>query len=264
MARQIGEQGGTLRDAPPLEGDVHLPIYRRLYQTFARRIADGEWKPGDGLPAEIDIARRYSIAPGTVRRAMDDLADHGLIERKHGRGTFIRRPNFDNAMLRFFRFRDVSGAAILPESRIISRKIVATPPHVAERLKLTDATVIHMVRHRLWDGASRLIEDIYLPVPRFGPLLSVSPDEIGPLLYPAYEHLCGQLVFAIREEIAITDASASDALQLSLKPDDLIVAVTRVAYNATGLPIEWRISRGEARRFRYSLSSSPLNGHLPG
>jgi GntR family transcriptional regulator len=253
MARRSSASAAALRLPPPLEGDVHLPLYRRLYQTFARQIAAGDWKPGDGLPAETDIARCYAIAPGTVRRAMEDLAANGLIDRRHGRGTFVRRPNFDNAMLRFFRFRDATGAAFLPESRIIARQVIVPPAHVSERLGTT-AKVIHIVRHRLWDGAPRLIEDIYLPLARFRPLLSADADAIGPLLYPAYERLCGTVVFAIDEDIAMRDAAPEDAAALGLAPGDLVVRVERTARDATGVPIEWRLSRGEARRFRYRLT----------
>lgn len=256
MARTLSAFNGMMHDAPPLEGDSHLPLYRRLYETFARRIAAGEWRPGDGLPAETEIARRYGIAPGTVRRAMDDLASSGLVERKHGLGTFVRRPNFDNAMLKFFRFRDSSGAAFLPESRIISREIVPMTPILAQHLDLNNRTIIRMVRHRLWDGAPRLIEDIYLPVARFAPLLDADPAAIGPLLYPAYERLCGQIVFAIEEEIALSAASADDATKLGLKAGDLVVSIERIARDATGTPIEWRVSRGEALRFRYRLTAS--------
>lgn len=254
MARPLGTPDAMVRSAPPLAGDAHLPLYRRLYQTFAQRIAAGEWKPGDGLPSETDLAKHYHMAPGTVRRALDDLSGNGLVERKHGHGTFVRRPNFDNAMLRFFRFRDATGAAILPESRIVSRRIAPTPPHVAKVPGLAAPTVLHMVRHRMWDGAPRLIEDIYLPLSRFELLVSAAPDAIGPLLYPAYERLCGQIVFTIEEDIAIAPSTEEDAAQLGLAPGDLVVRIERTARDATGVPMEWRVSRAEARRFRYRLA----------
>jgi len=243
------------REAYALCGDSHLPLYRRLYLAFAEQIAAGVLKPGDSLPAEADIARRYTLAPGTVRRAMQDLADKGLIDRIHGRGTFVRRPNFDHAMLRFLRFRDSGGAVIHPESRIVARRIIPIPAQLGAKLATAERTVLHMVRHRLWDGAVRLIEDIYLPEHRFIRLLDASPEEVGPLLYPAYERLCGQLVCGIEEEIAMTEATAEDAAALGLAPGSLVVSIERLARDATGRPLEWRLSRAEAKRFRYRVSS---------
>ena len=253
----MGIRTNNLSDESTLDGDEHLPLYRRLYQTIARRIADADWRPGDALPAELDLAKHYGVAPGTVRKAIDKLADDGLIERRHGSGTFIRRPNFDNMMVRFFLFRDPSGGIILPASHILSREIIPASALVAERLGMREGDdVIKMVRHRHWEGAARLLEDIFLPPALFRGILNYTPEEIGPLLYPAYERLCGQLVCFIEEEITVRDVSRNDAAILQLKPDDLVVAIERVAKNASGLPIEWRISLGEARHFRYRISVS--------
>lgn len=254
MARSRRTAAG-MPEAGVLSGDEHLPIYRRLYLALVEQIASGALKPGDSLPAEGDIARHYNIAPGTVRRAMQELADKGLIDRVHGRGTFVRRPNFDNAMLRFLRFRNAAGAVILPESRIVARRIIPIPEHLAAKLFTVERTVLHMVRHRLWDGAVRLVEDIYLPARRFRALLDASPQDIGPLLYPAYERLCGQLVCAIEEELAVTEATADDAHALGLAPGSLVVNIERSAKDAMGNPLEWRLSRAEAKSFRYNVSS---------
>ena len=253
----MGIRDGNPQEALTLEGDEHLPLYRRLYQTIARRIANAEWRPGDALPSELDLARQYGVAPGTIRKAIDELVDDGLIERRHGSGTFIRRPNFDNMMVRFFLFRDPSGGMIMPESHILSRQIVPANALVAARLRMREGDdVIKVVRHRHWEGTARLLEDIFLPQDRFRAILDHSAEDIGPLLYPAYERLCGQLVCFIEEEITITDVSDEDAGILKLERGDLVVAIERLAKNATGQPIEWRISRGEARRFRYKINVS--------
>lgn len=264
MSRRASGVEAVPIDIPALMGSPYLPLYRRVCETFARMIADGRWRPGDALPAETDIARAYNIAPGTVRRALDELADNRLIERRQGIGTFVHRPNFDNAMLRFFRFRGVDGAAFVPESRVVALGIAACPPAPMEALGLTEPQAVLLVRHRIWDGAVRLIERIYLPPRRFAALLDAKPDEIGPLLYPAYERICGQVVFQIEEEIAILEASPEDAAELQLQSGDLVFSIERVARDATGAAIEWRVSRGDARRFRYQVSPAsavPGGGH---
>ncbi len=245
----------TIRDDFQIDGDKDIPLYKRLYRTIARRIAEAEWRPGDVLPSEVDLARNYGVAPGTMRKAIDALADDGLIERRHGCGTFIRRPNFDNMMLRFFLFRDAQGRQILPESELLLREAVLPPRHIASHLKLDDGErAIKLIRHRHWEEAPRLLEDIYLPLKRFEALMDHPVTDIGPLLYPEYERLCGELVCFIAEEIRIEDASIEDAVDLRLSKGELVVAIERLAKDAAGWPIEWRVSRGEARRFRYRLN----------
>ncbi len=245
----------NIKDDFRIDGDEDIPLYKRLYRTIARRIAEAEWKPGDVLPSEVDLARNYGVAPGTMRKAIDALADDGLIERRHGSGTFIRRPNFDNMMLRFFLFRDAEGAQIVPESELLSREVVLPAENIAFYLKLgKDERAIRLVRHRHWDGAPRLLEDIYLPFKRFEALMDYPITDIGPLLYPEYERLCGELVCFIEEEIRIHDALAIDAADLRLADGELVVSIERLAKDAAGMPIEWRNSRGEARRFRYKIN----------
>lgn len=244
----------AVRPLPPLAGDPHLPLYRRLYQAFAEEIARGAWMPGDSLPAETRIAEIYRIAPGTVRKAIDELADRQLVDRRHGQGTFVTRPNFDNAMLRFFRFRDDRGGPVLPESRILTRAIIETPGWLSDRWPIPERELVHLRRQRSWEGAVRLVEDIFLPVPLFRPLITADEAEIGPLLYPAYERLCHQVVYGIEEDIVIRDATDADRQVLGLAAGDLVVEIARLARNAVGAPLEWRLSRAEARRFRYHLA----------
>jgi GntR family transcriptional regulator len=252
--RRHSNPAGSAAAIPPLAGTAYAPLYRRVYETIAGMIAAGAWRPGDSLPAETDIARAYKVAAGTVRKAMDELVGDGLIERRQGLGTFVHRPNFDNSMLRFFRFRDAAGDAFVPESQIVTCRLEPCHGRAAEVIELQDGMAIHLLRRRQWDGVVRLIEDIHLPARRFSRLLDVGPQEIGPLLYPAYERHCGQVVFSIEEKIDIREASPGDAAMLGLEAGSLAFHIERIARDATGAAIEWRVSRGDARQFRYEVT----------
>ena len=241
-------------DRRPLQGDVHLPLYRRLHLTIARRIAEADWVPGDALPAELELSRSFGVAPGTVRKAIDELVRDGLVERRHGAGNFVRRSNFDHMMTRFFLFRDEAGQMMLPESCIVARDVVPASAPLAQRLALREGDpLVKITRHRSWDGGIRLLEDIYLPRARFERILTATAEAIGPLLYPAYETLCGELVCFIEEEITVQPASEADAHLFGVEPGTHVVAVERTAKDAVQQPIEWRLSRGETSRFRYRV-----------
>ncbi|MCW1411247.1 GntR family transcriptional regulator [Rhizobium sp. 1AS11] len=234
-----------------------MPLYRRLRETIAGKITKGEYKPGEALPAEVEIARLYNVAPGTARKAIEELVNEGLLERRHGAGTFVRRPNFNNSMLRFFLFRGTKGKTLTPESRIVSRSVESASEAVAGHLNLPPGEkVIHLNRLRLWEGAPRLLEDIYLPFTLFHPIIDLDESVIGPLLYPAYEIHCGQLVSFVKEEISVTDATADDAAILGLGAHEMVVNIDRLAMNPSRIPIEWRRSHGEARRFHYQVDFS--------
>ncbi len=75
--------------------DERLPLYQRLKDEMLDKIADGTWLPDQAIPTEAELTRHYGVAVGTVRKAVDMLVAEGLLQRIQGRGTFLRRPNFD-------------------------------------------------------------------------------------------------------------------------------------------------------------------------
>ena len=83
------------------------------------RVTSGEWPPGSALPSESDLAKEYKVALGTMRQAIACAVEDGLLERVHGKGTFVRSELQDALMFRFFRFRDLhkSGCFVMPNSR---------------------------------------------------------------------------------------------------------------------------------------------------
>lgn len=71
-----------------------IPIYYQLFKYFEKRIRSGDYKPGDALPTEIEIAERFGISRMTVRRAIAELANLGMVYTQKGKGTFVAKPNW--------------------------------------------------------------------------------------------------------------------------------------------------------------------------
>src|SRR3954467_9264211 len=87
-------------ESPILEElDQRLPLYARLADVLTRRIASGEWSPDAPLPAETALATDYGVSVGTLRKAMGQLVDEGLLERRQGSGTFVRRARLHKALV---------------------------------------------------------------------------------------------------------------------------------------------------------------------
>jgi GntR family transcriptional regulator len=66
-----------------------VPLHHQVYLDLSSAMDDGEWKPGDRLPTERELAERYGCSLITVRRALSELVREGRIERTRGRGTFV-------------------------------------------------------------------------------------------------------------------------------------------------------------------------------
>jgi len=237
-----------------LSSDVRLPLYQRLRDQLAEQIAHNRWRPGEAIPTEAALSSEYCLSTGTVRKAIDMLVSENILERQQGRGTFIRRPQFQSSLFRFFRFQSVSGERQVPESRILSIEPVSAPSAVSQALGLPlDASVIRMIRLRLLDAQPVLAEEIWLPQVQFQTLLEIDLSKQGPLLYPIYEELCGQVVAYAEETLTAEAISDVPARLLQVPAGSPVVVIERLARNYAGQPLEWRRSRGHASHFRYSV-----------
>lgn len=237
-----------------LRGDERLPRYQRVADQLRQEIADGLRRPGDQMPSENVLADQYSLAPGTIRQAVSQLVSEGVLERFQGKGTFVRRPNFDHSLFRFFRFVGRSNQNEIPEGRILSRNIETAPEAASLRLGLNkDEHAICITRLRLLESQPVLCEEIWLALPDFRPILDIEEKKLGPLLYPIYDEVCGQTVANAEEELTVEAASCETAHILHIAEGEPVIVIERLAKGFDGAPVEWRRSVGRADQFRYQI-----------
>lgn len=205
------------------------------------------------MPSEQTLADEHQVALGTMRRALQLLEERGLVDRVHGKGTFVRQGLAGATMLRFFRFGQTAGE--VPLSSIVSCKTTAASAEVATSLQLPPrADVIRLQRLRLFDGEPCLFEEIWLPAHRFSQLLKREIGEWHNLLYPFYAEVCGVHVMRAVDQISFAALTAQQARQLKLPAGHPCAVVRRVASDLQGNPVEYRVSRGDAYAFTYSAT----------
>ena len=232
-----------------MTSDRRLPAYQRLRDALAHRIAEGEWGPDAALPSENRLASEHMLSVGTVRKAIQQLVDEGLLERRQGSGTYLRKPAFDATLFRFFQIREHGSATSIPTSRLISRTRMNAPDHVAETLGTSD--VIQIQRLRCLSEQPLLSEEIYIPAARFEGFEAIPETEIGPLLYPVYFERFGVFVARAEDEVHFGAADAQTAARLGMVQDGPVAMIERTAFDIAGDAIEWRLAAGRAANFRY-------------
>ncbi|WP_395703980.1 GntR family transcriptional regulator [Aquabacterium sp.] len=238
--------------AAPVQPAPGQSRYGALAAALQRRIVAGEWPPGTALPAETTLAGEHGVALGTLRQALQLLADQGLIERRHGRGTYVRSGLAGAPMLRFFRF---GSGAETPASRILSRQTVPAPAEAARRLGIgRGEPVLRLQRLRSLGGTPCLLEDIWLPLPLFEALAEGDVAPWGDLLYPLFAERCGVHVTRAVDEIGFGRLGAAQARSLKLQAGHPCAVVTRQAYDLAGRCVELRTSRGDANAFHYTVT----------
>ncbi|SFC37687.1 GntR family transcriptional regulator [Tropicimonas isoalkanivorans] len=237
----------TSRDR--LEEDSRLPAYLRLRDRIAERIAAGEWTAEDALPSENILSREEGLSVGTVRKALQQLVAEGLLERRQGAGTFLRKPAFEPTLFRFFALQGADRTKTIPVSRLVARSVQNAPEEAAEVLGTTDC--IRIDRVRLLQDQPILSEEIWLPRERFEGIETVPEVEIGPLLYPFYLERFGAFVAHAEDEVSFASPPKAVAKRLGLAAGEFVAVIERTAFGLDGRPIEWRRSMGPARSFRY-------------
>jgi len=235
--------------------DIGRSRYAVLAQALRQRILAGEWVPGVALPAEQALALENQVALGTMRRALQVLVDEGLIERIHGRGTFVRAGLSGASMLRFFRFGSEDRS--VPRSAIVSAKAAVPPADVLRRLgRPPGQEVLQLLRVRSLDDAPCLLESIWLPLPEFTALQSGDSADWGDLLYPLYAQRCGVHVHRAVDSIGFGRLAAAQARRLGLPAGHPCAVVERSAFDIAGSCVEVRVTRGDANAFHYSVTLS--------
>src|ERR1700749_2401017 len=93
----------------------YRPLYRQVYDIVVRRVAEGNWRPGEALPSEQNLARELGVSQGTMRKVLDSLTAEKVLERRQGKGTFIAENTQERTLFRFFRMARPGGQRLKPE-----------------------------------------------------------------------------------------------------------------------------------------------------
>lgn len=227
--------------------------YGWLAATLRARIMQGEWVPGKALPSEAVLAKEQGVALGTLRQALALLVAQGLLERVHGRGTFVRAGLDGASMLRFFRFSHGDDRMAAPQSAILQRKVQLASAEEADALGLpAGASVIELHRLRSLNGRPCLLEHLVLPLPMFDALARSDTAAWDDLLYPMYQRVCGVTIHRAEDNLSFGLLKAEQAALLQLDAAHPCVVVQRLALDLGGQCVELRTTLGDAFAFQYT------------
>ena len=234
--------------------DRRLPLYQQVRDELLENISAGIWLPDTPIPTESELTKSYGVAIGTIRKAVDTLVNDGLLYRSQGRGTFVRRPDFNASLFRFFRQMSADGRFVIPKSQLLSKTMKQPSKHIADALSVnTMDHAICLERLRFLEERVVLTEEIWLPASLFSQLIDLDLSEFGNLLYPFYEQECGQLIASAKETLTIQSANTRIAGALNIAENSPVAVIERVAYGYDKTPLEYRISHGAAETFCYQI-----------
>ncbi len=219
------------------------PLYRQIKELLIKRLAAGEWRPGDALPSETALAQAYGVSQGTLRKALNAMEAERLVERRQGKGTFAARHSAKRSLFQFFHLVGANGERQLPESQALRcRGGSATRAEQAALELDAGAAVTRIQRIRRLNGRPVISEQIIVPSALFPGLQRCLPGEIPNTLYEMYETRYDVIVVHANERLRAVAAGNDEARLLGVAPGSPLLEIDRIALNIEKRPVEWRIS----------------------
>jgi len=249
------QQTGEAASAPAFS-----PLYQQIKSLILQSLQAGHWKPGDLIPSEIELAARFRVSQGTVRKAIDELAAEHLLVRRQGRGTFVATHAEQHVQYRFLRLLPDHGDADSegPAQRsIIDCKRQRAPADVARTLGLRTGDAVLQVRRVLaFQGVPTILEDLWLPGSAFKGLTAERLASYQGAMYALFETEFGVRMVRADEKLRAVAADAQAAEQLQVATGSPLLSVERVAYTYQDAPMELRrgLYRTDTHHYRNSLS----------
>lgn len=239
--------------------DTALPLYRQIRQTIVRSLQAGEWKPHGLIPSEVELARRYQVSQGTVRKAIDELVAEGLLLRRQGKGTFVASHDEQQVRYRFLRLQ--SDRPELSETRKPQRNIVEccrlrAPADLARVLGLNTGDTLLLIRRVLsFAGIPTVLEEIWLPALLFRGLTAERLRDYPDSTYVLFEKEYGVRMVRAEEKLRAVLPDAAQAALLQCDAGTPLLQIERISYTFNNQPVELRrvLNRTDRHYYRNTL-----------
>jgi GntR family transcriptional regulator len=223
--------------APP----TFSPLYQQIKALITQSLEQGEWRPGELIPSEVELAARYKVSQGTVRKAIDELAAEHLLLRRQGKGTFVATHHEARVQFRFLRLVPDEGDLVPPERRILDCKRVRATSDVARFLELKSGDATVMIRRLLtFRETPTVLDEIWLPGAQFKGLTVERLSEYKGPMYGMFETEFGVRMIRAEERIRAVAADPSAASVLSVAQGTPLLSVERVSFTYGDKPVEFR------------------------
>lgn len=229
------------------------PLWHQAEQALRALIANGTWPDGTQIPNEERLSRMLGVSRITIRHALRNVEESGLLRREHGRGTFVRSNTVIAGVRGLTSFtQEMAGLGLVVGSRILDMDEVQADAQVATALEIKEGTpTVRLRRLRLGNDAPIGIQTAHMPLSRVKGFLNLDPASS---LYETLRSRFGIVPREAREVYRVGSVSETDAELLDLPAGSPAFVVERITSDAIG-PFEFTVSvmRGDRYEIRSKL-----------
>jgi GntR family transcriptional regulator len=230
----------SLGDKVPL----FSPLYQQIKSLLLKGLEKGDWRPGEMIPSEMELAQRFQVSQGTVRKAIDELSQENLLIRKQGKGTYVATHSEHGAQYRFLKLvaNPEKPQYIGPAKReILWCKLSSPSPSDAQALQLKpDSKVWHIRRILSFASLPTILEDLCLPGDAFVGLSALELQHHQGPTYALFETKYGVRMVRAQEQIRATMPTQEECQLLNIEPNIPLLSVERTSFTYQDVPMEIR------------------------
>jgi GntR family transcriptional regulator len=222
-------------------GPAFSPLYQQIKALLVQSLKDGVWRPGQAIPSEVELAGRFRVSQGTVRKAIDELAAENMLVRRQGKGTFVATHAEQSTQYRFLRLMPDDGSEPALQRKLLDCRRMRAPVEVIRALDLKAGDAAVQVRRLLLNGNTPVVlDDIWLPGPAFKGLTVERLQAWRGPMYRLFEAEFALHMVRAEEKIRAVAATAEEAELLQLPPGAPLLSVERLSYTYGDRPVELR------------------------
>ena len=244
MTTQVFSVETTESTDPSSSAPAFSPLYQQIKGLILQGLQSGEWKPGEGIPSEMELAARYRVSQGTVRKAIDELANHNLLVRRQGKGTFVATHAEQQVQYRFLKLMPDLGQPRREgpaQRKIIDCKRLRANAEIGRSLALRTGDAVLQVRRVLsFAGVPTILEDLWLPGTPFKGLTAERLSDYHGPMYALFETAFGVRMVRAEEKIKAVVPDDAQCKLLEIKSHTPLLSVERTAYTYNDTPMELR------------------------
>lgn len=224
-------------------------VYKEIVNLLKNTISSPTYNIGDILPSEKELAESCNVSRNTMRKALKVLEEEGLIERRHGSGTYLRNKHFQAFVTHLDSFTEIARSeGKKPTSLVLRFELQAASQEIATRLQLiTGEPVYYSKRLRHIDNVPMQVEETWLSVNRF-PDLTVNHMKKSKFSY--IEDECQVIIQGCYESFQPMLPSPEIAKMLHISTRDPIIKMETQSIDENNNPIDYSILYTNAFEFQ--------------
>lgn len=241
-----------------LDQNAATPLYEQLKQAIKKGIQTGEYPPGGRMPSEAELEKLYDVSRITVRRAVKELCEEEILERKQGKGTFVldsARKTYNQLTRNVGGFHDsVRRNGQKAVADILEKTIIHVSPSYARDLQIgVEDQVICLKRLMYGDGKPVMIDTAYIPERRFPGIYDKLTGDFS--LFRLMEEEYHVKLERYYKVLKVQKANREMSRLLGCRVGDPMFDLFKITYNTEGIPQNISVSILSGEDTYYVISS---------